>query len=63
MVKRLSCLPSKQAARVRLPFGVLYPVYYIFWCLNDCPSIYKTVDKVVDRGVANARTCVGSGGA
>ena len=22
MVKRLSCLPSKQAARVRLPFGV-----------------------------------------
>ena len=23
MVKRLSCLPSKQAARVRLPFGVL----------------------------------------
>ena len=24
MVKRLSCLPSKQAAGVRLPFGVCY---------------------------------------
>jgi hypothetical protein len=28
MVKRLSCLPSKQAARVRLPFGVLTRVFF-----------------------------------
>ncbi len=35
MVKRLSCLPSKQAARVRLPFGVfLWDVVY-FWPLSS----------------------------
>ena len=28
MVKRLSCLPSKQAAGVRLPFGVLLLITY-----------------------------------
>ena len=36
MVKRLSCLPSKQAARVRLPFGVytvrnLLGVFFLFF--------------------------------
>ena len=38
MVKRLSCLPSKQAARVRLPFGVL-PHY-----VRDrlfCPHVFQ----------------------
>lgn len=30
MVKRLSCLPSKQAAGVRLPFGVLI-LFILFW--------------------------------
>jgi hypothetical protein len=46
MVKRLSCLPSKQAARVRLPFGVLHPEYCIFFLsgfLDDCPSSFLIV--------------------
>ena len=30
MVKRLSCLPSKQAARVRLPFGVYHDRVTVF---------------------------------
>lgn len=30
MVKRLSCLPSKQAARVRLPFGVYNVRAFVF---------------------------------
>ena len=30
MVKRLSCLPSKQAAGVRLPFGVLFSVLWAY---------------------------------
>src|ERR1700734_784329 len=32
MVKRLSCLPSKQAAGVRLPFGVRFRVCLRFRC-------------------------------
>ena len=41
MVKRLSCLPSKQAARVRLPFGVytvrnLPGVFFLFFLFTRC---------------------------
>lgn len=42
MVKRLSCLPSKQAAGVRLPFGVLVHVGRFLLCdalLAQCESL------------------------
>jgi hypothetical protein len=52
MVKWLSCLPSKQAARVRFPFGVLFfltgtdnsatrscaPFNLVFLCVHHCLS-------------------------
>jgi hypothetical protein len=43
MVKRLSCLPSKQAARVRLPFGVLHPEYRIFFGFQGSSMIVPSL--------------------
>ena len=43
MVKRLSCLPSKQAAGVRLPFGVHNPLIHMCPFLTSSRRLSKIV--------------------